>query len=344
MGALLAGLDAFLIALAFAVVLLVVSSIIRPLLVSVLSGMPLVGGWLSSNVDQGLNRFQNAILGPANAALPVLSEALNWIVDRSRELLAATVALAEGTYAAAWQLGSVTLPHELSLALAQVDAKVEAAKGWALGQVQAAERRALFVAQSMLAQASSLISLEASRAREAELALEHNALAAVQAEAINAGKLFQEAERTAALYGQRAEGVAAQLAAGERLFASQAIENLLGKLAGVESAFGSSLGVEAANLKGQIAEAESRAGEALGASVKPIEQSVEGILRGAGWGLLVDLVQVGEFLATTNPDQYAQIVAEKIHEGFAQAEVIRARAQPIVTELRRDAATWSRGA
>ena len=332
----LAGFDALVIALAFAAALLVTGSIIRPLLVSVLSSAPFIGGWLAGSVDRSLANFQHGLMGPANAALGVLASALNWIETWGRSLVWVLVNLHTAIWTDINAIRTLSIPQAVGQALARAEALVADARAAALLGVQ----EATTALRGLIAQAettgAALVNgarLEAlglfTQARVEAVALEG------QAESVAHG-LFLQAEADATLLAGRAEAVAQQLSAAEHTFAAGVLSTLTTDLQRVEAAAGVAISDTRAILGGDIAEAEKRAGNVAAQLAAQPAEAVKNIENSPEWHLLQALVGNGGALLETELVSLARSALKGVQDEMGSLQPMIARGQSLVEAFRAD--------
>jgi hypothetical protein len=321
-------LDGLVVAGVLLAVLLAGSLVLRPFLVSLAAQLPVVGPALSSRLDSVLNGWQAALAPAANSGLGLLSELLTWLDTQGRTASASLFTLSHSARGALLRIESLSIPHAIDLLRQELNGLIREAVVHAGELVAGLEVRSEALLHQSIDSINHLIGLEVSRAREAELALEHTALAAVQAEAVSAGKLFQEAERTAVQVGQRAEAVAHQLVAGERLLARTAEEGLKVELGRVESELGTRLGEAVSTLGGDLAAAEARAGEALSGLEASTVKSIEGILDSLPWSVLAAGIAGGEAMLKAEVRTLVGLGAKAVRDEIGNAAAIRAKYGP----------------
>lgn len=330
MGALLGGLDALLAASGLVLAVLVGSLILRPLLVAVLAQAPFIGGWLASNVDSGLARFQAAISPLAQSSAGLLADMFYWLADAGGSLLAALASLPAETAAALGRLKSLDLPalearvdgfaagaaaevHRLlsgalGAAVAGLEAAVAAARAAAAGLFQAAQAEAL--------------SLEAKAEAEAEALV-----AAARAEAV---ELVEQARAEAAAGLGEAEALARDLAAAEREAMLAAVGLAERDLQALARAEGVALRDSVSLLGGDLAAAEARAEAALAGLDASLQRSIEGILASLPWQSLAATAGAGEAVLQADVKTLVALGAQEIRKAMGDAEALRAKYGPQV--------------
>jgi len=325
---LLAGLDAFLVALTLLVAMLVTAQVLRPLLVSVLSQAPFIGGWLASNVDAGLARFQSSITGPANASMGIIVSSLLWLVGMGRGLLQVLQDLPNAIWGSINTLATVTLPHAVGLATSHLeglvtDARNAAAAGLAglAASVGAdlAAARAEAVTLTTAARADALAASGAVQATvEGELA---------QAEK-TAGSLFTQAEADAGaalgLAEQTLTGMITQ-ARADALAAAGAVESDVQRLAAAAHVL---VADSASVLGGDIAAAEARAGQALSSLGSTVQGEIDSVIKSGPWGGLVQLYEGGEAALAAKVETLVIDGLAAIRSELGSVEAIRAKYGP----------------
>ncbi len=330
MAGLLAGLDALLIALGFAVVLLVLTSIIRPLLVSVLGSAPFIGGWLASNVGGALGRFSNSLQGPANAALGVLSGSLGWLEWAGRSLVTAEVALHTAALSAISDLRRLDIPAALASAVAHAEGLASDLRAWTLLGIQDATNGLRGLIDAAASNAAGWVLAARLEAQGLFSVAESDAVALEgKAEGL-ALDLVNGARAEAVILAGRAEAVAQSLNTIEHEFATSALLVLTTDVQRVEAAAHVALSDTAAILGADITEAEKRAGDVAAQLAAPIEASLQGILASTPWGALAAAVGVGEEMLKADVETLVRAGAAEIRRSLGDAESIRARYGPQV--------------
>jgi len=325
---LLAGLDALLVALALLVAMLAVAQVFRPLLVNVLSQAPFIGGWLAGNVDAGLARFQASIRAPAESSLSIITSTLQWLTAQGWGFAQGVSGLAGGLLASINRLSTVTIPHALDLAEARAGELADAARGFALAQLQ---ELAVSLGGDILAarsEAASLVDQARSEAAGAVSAAESVVLLEVRKVEQTAGELFQQAERDAGLAvaaSEQALGDLIRQARADALAAVGAAEHDLQALARASRV---ALVDSQSILGGDIAAAEARAQQAVGALEEQTAKSIEGILSGLPWQSLAAGVGVSEAMLQADVRTLVGLGAAEIRRMMGDVESLRARYGP----------------
>lgn len=250
MAAILAGVDGEVIAVAFLFAVLVGVLIVRPLLVAALGNAPVIGGWLSSNVDSALAAWERGIQPLAAGALGALSSTIDWLAWAWGSLLSTITGLAQLAYAADWRI--------VNLALPALEQRAEAAASSALQAAEAGLRGAIAAEAGAAARATSALTVEVTglfNAAEADIA-----------------RLAVVAASDAAAALQAAEQTAAGLAQAERAFV---VSQILGVEAEIQASFNRAVALSAAAeaaLRGDLGQVsdELRAG---------IQSEVDSLLR-----------------------------------------------------------------
>jgi hypothetical protein len=330
MAGLLAGLDALVVATGLLFAMFLVGAVLRPLLVAVLSQAPFIGGWLASNVDAGLARFQASIRAPADASIGLLALALEWIAYQGTQFLNGVTGLAGGLVTGLWNFKNVTLPHGLHSLQLHAEALVDSARSAALLGVQRAEALAKAGEGAVLSEATALVNGARSEAQGLfERAEAETVLLEGKAEAL-ALDLVNSARAEAQVLASRAEAVAAQLTAAEREFAAAGLIAVETDLRRIEAAAGVALSDTAAVLGADITEAERRAAAAAQQLTAPIEASMEGLLASIPWQALAAAVGLGEEVLKADVRALVIAGAAEIRSAMGDAASIRARYGPQV--------------
>jgi hypothetical protein len=327
-GGLLAGLDALVVATGLLFAMFLVSAVLRPLLVSVLSQAPFIGGWLASNVDSGLARFQSTIKAPANATIGILADALEWIAYSATAFSNGLLEFGSELVNASWRLVNVTLPHGLALGLLQAEALAGAARDYALGLVQ-----------SLAVSLGRDIQLARSEAVDLVAAARAEALAASGAVLNTAEAELVAVERTAAGLVTAAELTAKQdLGLAEQTLASLISQARADALAGVGAvehdvqalarAASVALTDSTAILGGDIQAAEARAARAVSGLEAETQKSIEGILNSLPWQALAAAVGAGEEVLKSDVRTLVLAGAAEIRKTLGDVESVRARYGP----------------
>lgn len=326
----LAGLDAFIVGLAYLGALLATRFVVRPLLVSILGSAPLIGGWLVSNVDSGLSAFERAITPAAEASMGTLTNAWDWLTGQAKGLLADVAALADAVYLGLWQLATVTLPHAIGLAVQQAEATARDLLAVAeadLNSLSATLSARLDAAAQIL---EGLIANARREAQEEVSAAERIVLDEVRKAEQTAGQLWQQAEYDAGQLVAASESKVVQLVALARQdlgAAVGAVEHDLQQLAKAERVL---IEDTTSILGGDIQAAEARAQQAIGALEAETQKTIEGILSGLPWQSLAAAVGAGEAVLQADVRTLVGLGAQEIRKALGDAEAIRAKYGPQV--------------
>ncbi len=328
MGGLLAGLDALVVATGLLFALFLLSAVLRPLLVSVLGQAPFIGGWLASNVDSGLARFQATIQGPANASIGILADALQWVAYQLTALTNGLAAFGGELVNGLVRLRDVTVPYLVGLALAQAEGLVAEARNAAAAGLQSLAATVagdIQLARSEALQLTNAARAEASAASGAVLSTLEADLAGAER---TAGQLFQEAKLEAQADLGLAEGVLTSLisqARSDALAAAGAVEH---DVQALSRAAGVLVADSAAVLGGDIAAAEARANAAVGALESRVGAEVDSILKSGPWGGLVQLYEGGEAALAASVQTLVLDGLKAIRSEIGSVEAIRAKYGP----------------
>ena len=327
---LLAGLDAFLVALVLLAAMFAVSAVLRPLLVNVLSQAPFVGGWLAQHVDEGLASFQRAITAPANASMSIVSSSLDWVANQGRQALQSLKDMAGAAYWTSWVILTVSIPDAVGKGLQQAEALISQARADALGLFQQAEddiKTSLLRAETIAATAVSVARSDL----ESEIsAAESVVLLEIRKAEQNAGALFLQASSDLQAGLNFAESQAADLVsrAREDLGAAVgAVEHDLQKLAEAERvALTDSVSV----LGGDIKAAEDRASQALSAAEEGLQGTIDSVIKSGPWGALVALYTGGEAALKADVETVVRLSLQELRQQIREVGVLRSKYAPQV--------------
>jgi hypothetical protein len=318
-------LDALVLAAVFLAALLGLAAVLRPLLVAVLKDMPLVGGWLSSNVDAKLGDFVRAITPGANAAMPALTALLRQLYVAAWSFLSDVADGFEVLGKVVDDLKSLDVPKAVGDAETLAQTWIAAARSDVLGVVRDVETRLDGVVDRLRSElatvygqaldyARGLVGLEVERAQQVEQALLGDAkalaLEAERAALAEVGRVEQEAQSLVAFARQEAQ------------VAASAVERDLQALANAERvALKDSLSV----LGGDIQSVEQRANAALSDLDKSVQKSIEGILASTPWAALAAQVNTGEAMLQADVKLLVALGAKAIRDELGNVEALRAK-------------------
>ncbi len=277
MAGILAGLDVEVIAIAFLFAVLVGVMIVRPLLVSVLSQAPFIGGWLGSNVDAGLNAFEVAIQPAANSALGALSSTIDWLASSWAQITDTLAGFGELAQTAVYKITTLILPALEERVTAAWSAGVNGAEALAAQEVATAE-----AAASQLVAAART---EAANATAAALTEAQNLAAANTALAQGLFDLAEQAA-TAQVQGERDFVVGQVLGINDELDALRT--QTAAALAQAEAALTADIGQLAGTLGGEL----ERDVNDLLAQIKADKDVLTAALAGTAAGLAADIAAI----------------------------------------------------
>lgn len=325
---LLVGLDALMVALVLFGAAYAVSTVFRPLLVGVLGQAPVIGGWLASNVDNGLASFQRSLSVPINNSVYLITSSLDWVANNGRDFLGSLTGLAGALWGTTWTLAAVTIPQAISDSESRVSGWVDDAKAWAVVQLQGLEARlGADIAQATAVAAADIAAARAEAAAGVAM-VEADAGQLVAEAERKAGALFAQAEYDAQQFGGRAEQVAHDLVTQARTdlgAAVGAVEHDLQALAAAERvALQDSVSV----LGGDIAAAETRANAALSEAEKGIRAEIESVLKSGPWAAVVEAYEGGEAALVANVEALVRASLSEIRKEIGDAEAVRAKYGP----------------
>lgn len=328
MGGLLAGLDALLVATGLLFALFLVSAVLRPLLVAVLSQAPFIGGWLASNVDAGLARFQSAIRAPADASIGILADALEWIAYQLTALTNGLLGFGGELVNGLQRLRDVTIPHALGLAEARLEGLVSDARNAAAAGLQGLAATLAGDIQAARGEAVQLVDAARAEALAASGAVLSTAEGEVrQAERAAAG-LVTAAELTAkqdlGLVEQTLASLIAQ-ARADALAAAGAVEH---DVQALSRAAGVLVADSAAVLGGDIAAAEARANAVAAQLAAQPAEAISNLLHSKEWIGLVQLYEGGEAALATAVEGLVSQGLAAIRSEIGNVASIRARYAP----------------
>jgi len=247
-----AALPDVVVSIAFLFVVLFAAMALRPLLVALANQLPLIGGALSSGIDNVINGFLGVMTPLAAPALGVFTNILTWVQSTWSALASTTVGFGQLAYAAVWRISFLTIPNAISTAMSQVGQSIAAGEAYALSLVQA----------------------DAAAAGQALAGAEAASTAAVAAARGEALSLFQQSESYAGALIGSAEGQAAALF-------QQAEAAAIGEVgvvtAYVDTRFSQSIAISAAAeaaLQGNLNGVASLLGAQLAGGVSALEQEI----------------------------------------------------------------------
>lgn len=329
----LAGLDAFVVGLAYLGALLASRFVVRPLLLSLFGSAPVVGGWLRSQVDSNLAQFERTITPAANASMGTLISALDWLTSQGRGVLNGVSSLADATYSALYHLGAETIGHAVGVSERWVESLVEAARGYALGLFRQAEYDAKSFLGQAEADAVALTSAVRSEARSEVQAAERVVLDEIRKAEQATGELFTKAEYDAQQFGQRAEAVAAQLVAGAELLFGTALNTIQKDLNAIEDQALAQIPEALRNLNKDLeaisAQVEAQPEEAR----RNLDKEITELKSSAPWLLITDLVKEGEGLVGTAIIDLVQVEQKALRAEIAGAKALQSTLGPFVRSI-----------
>lgn len=270
-------LDAWVVALMFALVALAAVTVLSSVTSRAGHNVPGIGGIIGPAIDSFWRGLFVAITPAANASLGALTGTIDRLVWEWGQLTATVGGLADLTFGAAYRIVTVVLPHATGLVLSQAQAGILSARAYALLEVQRAQTAALALFTAAEARAQALydqglaVSLGLFHTAEHDAAL---AVAVAERDALS----LAAAERAFTVAGlATAEGYAQSLLANA-LAQMHAIEaGLLGQLGGVAVADRDALQRQVRDLQQEIKDAAAAVSAAATGSIAAVALDVAAI-------------------------------------------------------------------
>lgn len=310
-------LDALILAAMFCAVVLAGTQMARPFLVGLAGNVPLIGAGLASAVDRILGAWQGALAGPADAVLPLLTSLLQWLTGQAHYYLLNVVRLAQRVHDAFWRLQQLSVPHLLDLAAQRLEGLITDARAFALQQVQALAASAAHALSDAVAGFNRLIGLEVARAQEAESALQQFATSEVRRVEQNAAQAVLQVAHDAQLLSQRAEAVAAQLVAGERLI-REAAQNVIARdLEAIEQQVSAQIPEAIGTVQKDVTALRQQTEAQIPELERNVSAEIQGILNSPQWLLLKSLTESGEEIVKSGVQELVSLAFKAAREQIA---------------------------
>ena len=330
MGGWLAGLDALVTGTAYLFALLAARFVLRPLLLAVLGSAPFVGGWLTSHLDGAFSDFERRINPAAEASLGIWVSALGWLVTQGWNFANSAGDLADGFYAWAYNLVTVTLPHAGGLAEQYLEGLISDARGWALLQVQAAESRLRAEVALAEGDARALVDQARSEALSEVSAAERIVLEEIRKAEQAGGQLFQQAEYDAQMATQAVEQRAVALVDQAKAAASAGIGAVEHDLQALAQATGTLIQDSTAVIREDLGQSETRTTEALNAAESRLQEEIDAVIKSGPWQTLVAAYEGGEAALKADVEVLVAEGLKQIRGEITNVEALRAKYAPII--------------
>jgi hypothetical protein len=326
-------LDAVVVSAVLLVALFAVTVVIRPLLVAVLSRAPLIGGWLASNVDAGLNSFVAVISAPLNASLPVVVGLVEAVWGAGYWFAQWLIVGFEAIPAAVAGFITVSFPYALNQIQQFLEGLINAARTYALGLVQSAEAlaQALFSQAEALAQA--LFNTAISTAINLFHTAEADAAALVKVAEYDAGQLWRQAETDAQGLFLQAEGVAHMLFSDFVAFIMPLITKLIADVQAIEAQLNAFLPEWIKTVERDISAISAQLNAQPDEFKKNLQKEIADLEASPPWLILEALLNGAEAAGGALPEEIARATWDELRSNLRNFEATVQAARPTIDKI-----------